>query len=273
MKASAKGAEIFYTTRGAGPACIVLSSIGTKPYERMMPAELSERMTLAFVDLRGGGRSTGDASDLIFDVLADDLEAVRAALGVEKIAVLGHSILGVLALEYGRRRPESVSHVITVGTPPRGDMVWLQAKATASFEADASEERKRVLRENLAALPQGASLTQMLIATTPARFYEPRFDAAALFAEAEFKPQMFAHLLGALTREWDVTSESDSLRVPVLLAHGRYDYTVPCASWNGLVEKLPTATMEIFERSGHHPFVEEPDRFAKVVAKWMATGR
>jgi proline iminopeptidase len=273
MKARARRAEIFYTTRGAGPACVVLSSIGTKPYERMMPAQLSERIMLVFVDLRGGGRSTGDANDLTFDLLTEDLESVRAALGVEKVAVLGHSILGTLAIEYGRRSPETVSHVIAVGTPPRGDMAWLQAKATAFFESDASEDRKRILRENLAALPQGASLAQMLIATVPARFYDARFDAKPWFAEAEFQPELFAHLLGGLTREWDATREIDSLRLPVLLAHGRYDYTVPCALWNGLLEKLPRVTLEIFERSGHHPFVEEPDRFANVVAQWIARER
>jgi CheY-like chemotaxis protein len=72
---------------------------------------------------------------------------------VERVAVLGHSILGMLAIEYGRRRPASVSHVIAVGTPPRGDMVRLVAEGRAFFEANASEERKRLLRENLAALP------------------------------------------------------------------------------------------------------------------------
>jgi proline iminopeptidase len=272
MKVSAKGAELFYTTRGDGPACIVLSSIGTKPCERMMPARLSERMKLAFVDLRGGGRSTGEASELTFDVLAEDLEAIRGDLGLEKIAVLGHSILGALAIEYGRRCPASVSHVITVGTPPRGDMAWLQAKATAFFEADASEDRKRVLRENMAALPASASLSQMVMAQAPMRFFDVRLDVAPLFAEAEVKPPLLGHLMGALTHTWDVTGAAESLRVPILLAHGRHDYTVPCALWDGIVERLPTATMEIFERSGHHPFFEEPAKFASVVTEWM-TGK
>jgi proline iminopeptidase len=273
MKVSAKGAELFCTTRGEGPACIVLSSIGTRPYERMMPAQLSDRMKLVFVDLRGGGRSTGDASDLTFDVLAEDLEAIRADLGVERTAVLGHSILGVLAIEYGRRRPASVSHVIAVGTPPRGDMAWLQAKATAFFEADASEDRKRVLRENMAALPPGASLARMVMAQTGMRFFDARLDVASLFAEAEVRPALLGHLMGALTHTWDVTGASESLRVPILLVHGRYDYTVPCALWDGIVEKLPTATIELFERSGHHPFFEESKKFASVVTEWIAGKR
>jgi proline iminopeptidase len=270
MIVSVKGAELHYTTRGSGPACIVLSSIGTKPYERMMPVQLSDRLQLVFVDLRGGGKSTGNPTDLTLDVLANDLEAIRAHLGEEKIAVLGHSILGVLAIEYGRRCPASVSHVITAGTPPKGDMAWLAAKADAFFEEDASEDRKRILRDNLAKLPAGASPGQSFLAQAPTRFFDARTDIARLYAESEAKPALFAHLLGEMTRAWDVTADADSLRVPIFLAHGRYDYTVPYTVWDGVADKLPTATLRIFERSGHHPFYEEPDQFAATVTNWMA---
>ena len=143
------GAELFYTVRGRGPVCLVPSAIGTRPYELMMPAPLTERLRLVHVDLRGGGRSTGHAADLTFDVLAGDFEAIRADLGVDRVAVLGHSILGMLAFEYGRRCPERVSHVIAVGTPPQGDMREVAAAAAGFFEEDASDERKRILRENL----------------------------------------------------------------------------------------------------------------------------
>jgi pimeloyl-ACP methyl ester carboxylesterase len=76
-------------------------------------------------------------------------------MGAQRVAVLGHSILGVLAIEYGRRRASSVSHVITVGTPPKGDMAWLLAQSKSFFEKDASEERKQILRDNLAKVPVG----------------------------------------------------------------------------------------------------------------------
>ena len=81
MIVSVDGAELFYTTQGQGPVCLFLSSIGTKPYERQTPPQLSDRFRFAYVDLRGSGRSTGDPTRLTFDVLADDLEAIRADLG------------------------------------------------------------------------------------------------------------------------------------------------------------------------------------------------
>jgi proline iminopeptidase len=214
MRVSVEGADLYMSMRGEGPVCLVLTAIGTKPYERQIPARLSDSLKLAFVDLRGSGQSTGDPTDLTFDTLADDLEAVRLHLGMQRVAVLGHSILGALAIEYGKRRPASASHVIAVGTPPRGDMAWLSAQATSFFDKDASEERKRALRENLAALPQDATSTQRVCAQTPMRFFDARFDAAPLFAEAEDRPALLRHIIGTLMPNWNVTASTESLRTP-----------------------------------------------------------
>ncbi len=270
MTVSVKGAELFTATRGRGPVCLFLCGMGTRPNELMTPPPLSDRFTFVYVDLRGSGRSTGEASDLTFDVLADDLEAVRADRGLEKIAVLGHSILGVLAIEYGRRRPAGVSHVIAVGTPPFGDMTRLSALASAFFEADASDDRKRVLRENLAQLPSPASFLQTMSAQTPTRFFDPRFEAAHLFAEASSRPALLMHVMRTLTPAWDIDADVSSLRVPIFIAHGRHDYTVPYTLWEGIPEKLPDAAFRIFEKSGHQPFFEEPDLFASTLMEWMA---
>jgi proline iminopeptidase len=269
MTVPVNGAELFYSTRGQGPACLVLSGIGTKPYERQTPPQLSDRLQLVYVDLRGSGQSTGEPADLTFDLLADDLEAIRRDLGVARIAVLGHSILGILAIEYGRRCPESVSHVITAGTPPTGDMARVAAESAAFFEKDASEDRKQILRDNLARLPEGASLTQAVLAQTPMRFFDPRFDAAPLMTEVIPRPALLQHVMGTLAPAWDVTVGASSLTVPIFLAHGRYDYVVPYRLWEGIAAKLPNTTQQIFEKSGHQPFFEEPDRFAEALTDWM----
>ena len=270
MMVSSKGADLFVSVRGRGPTCLVLSSIGTAPYERQVPAALDQHFTVAFVDLRGSGQSTGAAADLGFDVLAEDLEAVRAALGVGQVAVLGHSVLGILAIEHARRCPTTVSHVITAGTPPHGDMALLQQRATTFFAEQASPERKRRLQANLAALPQTPSMAQVMFAQTPLRFSDPTFDAAPLFEGAITRPEIFAQLLGPLTADWNVTA-GPPLRAPLLLTHGRHDYVVPHREWDPVLPALPTATFRLFEQSGHQPFAEEPARFVAEVTAWFNT--
>ena len=269
MVVPVNGAELFYSTRGTGVPCIVPCILGTKPYERLTPPPLTEFFQFVYVDLRGGGKSTGNPTDLTFDLLASDFEAVRKDLGVERVAVLGYSIVGVMAIEYGRRCPEAVSHVIAAGTPPTGDIGQLVKAGTAFFEADGSEERKAILKENYAKLPPGTPPTQAIFAQAPLRFFDPRFDAVPLFAESDFNPQLFQHVLGPLTANWNVTADMASLRVPILIAHGRYDYVSPYTMWDGIVDALPDATHHIFERSGHQTFFEEPEEFVRVVRAWM----
>jgi proline iminopeptidase len=268
MQVSAAGADIHYTTRGQGPTCLFPCSFGTRPTEAQTEG-LSRYLRVVHVDLRGSGQSTGQVADLTFDLLAQDLEAVRKDLGADRVAVLGHSILGSLAFEYGRRCPQTVSHVIAVGTPPTGDMAAVSARGQAFFEQDASEERKRVLRENLAALPPGTPPAMAIFAHTPMRFHDPRFDARPLFAEAIFKPEVLMHLMGPLTAGWDVTSDLASLKVPTFLALGRHDYVVPHVLWEGVAARVPNLTTKVFERSGHQAFFEEPDAFGSAVVEWM----
>jgi proline iminopeptidase len=272
MIVSVKGAAVHCSRRGQGPVCLVLSGMGTRPYE-CLTAGLLRCLSLVYVDLRGSGRSTGEPEALTFDVLAEDLEAIRVDLGVERIAVLGHSILGMLAIEYGRRCPDRVSGVIVVGTPPRGDMRRLSSQATAFFEEDATEDRKRVLQENMARLAPGAPFIDVMLADAPRRFFDARFDATSLFAERATDPRLLRHVLESLGPTWDMTAAADSLRVPLLIAHGRYDYTVPWTLWDGILERLPDATLEVFPRSGHHPFFEEPERFIEAVTAWMVRAR
>jgi proline iminopeptidase len=268
MMVSVRGAELCYKLQGTGPACIVPTAIGTPPYERQLEG-LGACFTLAIVDLRGGGRSTGDPAGLTLDVLADDLDAVRRDIGAERALVLGHSTVGILAVEYARRRPTSISHVISVGMPPKGDMAFVAREQARFFEQDASADRKQVLRANQAALPKDAPFARAFYAETPRRFFDPRFDAAPLFAGAETRPALLRHMMGPLTSGWSVIEAAPALRAPLLVALGRFDYVVPHDLWNAVASRLPGTTVHVFERSGHQPFVEEPEEFRRVVSDWM----
>ncbi len=268
------GANLSVSVRGSGPLCLVMSSIGTAPYERQLPAALDSQLTMAFVDLRGTGRSIGSIADLTFDRAAADLDAVRVALGASQAIVFGHSVLGAVAIECGRRRPQTLSRVVAVDAPVDGDMMALQGRQRGFFEANASPERKQLLQQNLAALPPQPRPEQFLFAQTPMRFHHPRFDAAPLFEGAVTSPQVLAHLMGTLVGPWKVLDPAAApLQVPLLLAHGKDDFIVPWIEWQPVVPQLPTARFQLFERSGHQPFCEEPERFVTVLSEWCkATG-
>ena len=104
--------DIFYTIAGVGPTCLVPSLSGTPIYERTFTPALQDVMQLVFVELRGNRTATGEIDALTFDAMVDDLDGVRRALGLGRVAVLGHSAHSILALAYAARYPELTSHVL-----------------------------------------------------------------------------------------------------------------------------------------------------------------
>jgi pimeloyl-ACP methyl ester carboxylesterase len=54
------------------------------------------------------------------------------------------------------------------------------------------------------------------------------------------------------------------------LTLGEFDFAVPLDPW---LDAIPGDhwTVETFARSGHSPFVEQPDEFVAAVQRWLAT--
>lgn len=58
---------------------------------------------------------------------------------------------------------------------------------------------------------------------------------------------------------------------PVLLVAGARDTVIPVAHTEAAHEQLPGSRLEIFDRAGHFPHSEQPDRFADVFTDFLAT--
>src|SRR5262249_21229902 len=65
--------------------------------------------------------------EMTWENLTADADALRESLGFDRWAVLGHSFGGKVALEYALRYPNSLSHLILLGTG--GDSWWEQENA------------------------------------------------------------------------------------------------------------------------------------------------
>lgn len=118
-------------------------------------------------------------------------------LGADRVVVVGHSIMGALAIEYARRYLGTGSLLVLVGMSPHGDMRALTTAANAFFETDASMERREALAVNLRRLPRHATAEEQFLAQAPFRFFDPRVDMRRMYAGAISRPAILAHLLGA----------------------------------------------------------------------------
>ena len=276
MFATVNGVQLWYEVAGAGRPCLVPSSAGSEFYRRSFSARLHAQLQFIFVDVRGTGRSEPLPADHITpEFLLDDLDQFRRHLGLGPVPMLGHSRHGYFPLAFARSYPERLSHAILIGTLPSYTPATMQ-RTLAYWKAAAPAERKELVQQNLARLPQVERATPTTAegfiawyrAMGPFFWYDPHFDTASLWAGTHLNMTGFNRVY-ELIQANDLTASLLQVTCPVLLVLGRHDYSAPPALWEGTWQQLPDCTLAVFERSGHGPMFEEPERFDDVLLDWL----
>ena len=194
-------------------------------------------------DQRGHGDSAcSDPTLYSHDTWVRDARAFALGLNLERFALLGHSYGGFLALEYALRWPESLTHLILVGTSA--------GPVHASAVAVTTDEE---LRERF-------------------RSVWPRFFAGddkhwPLFESLRFSADPYN---AAFTRElprYDVRARMASVPTPALLVVGSADPYRAHMEW--LADAMPNATLRVVQDAGHFPFVERAPDFTREVAAFL----
>src|SRR6266508_2471142 len=123
------GVRLAYAVHGAGPplvnvACWLshLQFDWESPVWRHLLEDLGSFSTLVRYDERGSGLSDWQIADYSLDARVNDLESVVDQLGFGRVALLGMSQGGPVAIAYAARHPERVSHLILLGTQDRGPL-------------------------------------------------------------------------------------------------------------------------------------------------------
>jgi pimeloyl-ACP methyl ester carboxylesterase len=144
------GARLYYVEKGTGPDVLVAPvALYLEPH---LLDELAAKRRVIFYDPRNRGRSdAADVSSVSLDRQIEDLEALRKALGIEKMALLGWSGLGMEMAVYALRYPQHVTRLIQMSAVPpaasimqefgdsRGDRVDQTALDDLYRRADAGE--------------------------------------------------------------------------------------------------------------------------------------
>lgn len=268
------GFDLSYRIEGTGRDALVIGS--TVYYPRTFSQHLREHLRLVFMDHRGFGQPTAPYSNESFELerLVDDVEALRQALRLDKIVVIGHSGHGYMALEYAKKYPQHVSHVVLIALSPDSTPESFAA-ADQYLEDSVCPERKSRLARNMALL--GADIEadpnhrfiHYSLRSGARIWYEPAFDARPLWADVEPVPEMFDYVWGKLFPRLDITVGLDRLTMPVWLGLGRYDFWNPPHLWNPVRGQFRDLRLRVFEQSGHTPQYEQPEAFDRELLAWL----
>lgn len=259
-------------------------------YLRPWVSLLAQRFCVVYLDLSGAGWSSrAPGSGYPLEGLVDDVDLVRRTLGLDRIALLGHSFGGVVAMEYALAHPEALSALVLAATirslpvtrenavanpPPamaEDDIGTITEFMTAMFTAYATGDSAAL--DALDAHPGWGVVTRAQWMRKPAlqevvernlRFGTEAYVATTGVASA--MPDVAA--LG----DWDVTPRLPGIAAPtlVLAADSPAEFVAsPDVHGRQIAAGIPDARLEVFDDTGHNLFAEEPTRFAEVVTAFL----
>jgi len=287
MRAKLNGTELFFDSVGsclvpAGdrmverPVCFMLHGgpLVDSSYLRPWMDSLSEIMQLVYVDYRGTGRSIRMSPEsYTLENTIDDLDALRIYLGLGRIAILGHSHGGKLAMSYAIKFPDSVSHLILVATTPY---------TGPEYEAE-SESNLNILiseRPDLAPMIQEYWYTEkpqtledikaQFHRTFSIWFHRPDHKIVSDVAERIiYSPDVLNWWVEHEGPKYDVRDKLDSIGVPTIIMAGRHDWRTTVRHAEVMKRGIPGSELVVFEESGHQLYIEEPGKFRSAVMDFL----
>ncbi len=275
------GFKLRYLIEGEGPTALVIGN--AKYYQRCFSKELRKHLRLVFVDWRGFGEMTTSTnnSQLSLDIFLNDIDQIRQRLNIPTSIIIGHSAHALLALEYAKKYPQHVSHVVMIGISPNlsPGMAELAAR---NWKESVWPERKLALEENIKQLPDDElnklSPAQRFVSwgirRAPQTWYDYHFNSSQFWEGVLPNMPLLDYFYGIALRDLDITRGLDTFNKPVFLALGRYDFIIaPASSWDPIRSKFQDLTIRIFERSGHSPQYEEPNIFNEELLAWLYSNR
>lgn len=278
------GLRLSYEERGTGRAgaaplvCVPGGPGGSAAYFGNLGG-LDRRHRLVLLYNRGTGTSElpTDPAALRFDRLAQDVEALRAHLGADRIDLLGHSAAASVAMLYAAGHPDHLDHLILLtgglrllGLPNTGADGADAARAGEPWHAAAAEAMTAL--SGLGPDADPATVAELSRRLDPymygtwddrARAHADLLDATRSAAARDgFYGDYPADPQGARARMAE-------LDVPVLVISGERDVSPTPAASAALAAVFPNGRHAMIVGGGHYPWLENPEAFTREVSTFL----
>ena len=211
-----------------------------------------EVSTLA-CDLRSAGRSPASPVPVTIAQHVEDLEALRRALGVGSVILVGCAIGAMTAASYAAAYPQFTQALVLVSPSPK----------TTPFAAKMLADRAGVVRVSGMAgiLPEAIdkAFEKQARGHTYQNYYQ-RFAAQNVDAYVQ-------SILGILNA--DVTADLQAVRCPTLVIGAGHDLLLPPALSAQVHELVKNSELEMMPDAAHFAPLQQPEEFAGRVSSFL----
>jgi pimeloyl-ACP methyl ester carboxylesterase len=227
----------------------------------------------ATFDPPGQYLSTRPARVALDEMVACAAETLEVLGRSAPVAVIGHSMSALCAFYFALAHPERVSRPVLIGTPPGSGIALVRYRAMPFQWPPWNPNLWRMLGWGIQlALGRGnlEMHKKMDLLSDRANFVNQ-----ALVPLIVIEPGDRRRKAPPRDRWWLAIRKvrpiprASEMRCPTLLIVGRHDPQTPLRISKALHKRIPQSQLAVFERSGHSPFVEEPDRFAQVLTAFL----
>jgi 3-oxoadipate enol-lactonase len=251
------GARVRVEAWGQGPTVLCLHGLGGGcHFFQPLGLALADRYRTLALDLPGAGLSPPLPSPS-FDVFAELVIELVGRDSAPLLAVVGHSMGTIIALEALRRAPALCRGLVVVGGLP-----------------EAPPEARRRIRDRIDLIARAglAGLGgQVTAANLSRRTIEERPELAALVARL-FEMQSSDGYQGtaAALANWAGRPVPPLAGMRCLLVSGDEDRYAPPDAMEQFARTLPQGSrLEVIPECGHLPFLEQPAAFAALIRPFL----
>ena len=276
-------ALIYYKTIGRGRPLVLLHGGPGSTHDYFLPyvLPLARNRQLVLIDQRGSGQSQrlDDHSQYNLEAMSADVEAVRVALGLGQVDLLGHSFGGILAQAVAIRYPGSIRRLVLASTGSSAARVNADFKTIKdSLDKDLRAridalEARGIIGPDGAHLPEYRQLADQ--AETPYNYFvrPPAWSESGESLGWDVLNQMWGaksdfHIDGNLAG-FDFTQELRKMKVPALVIYGDHDI-VSDATARESHEALSGSQLVEIPRSAHMTMVDQNAAFNDAVSRFLA---
>ncbi len=266
------GHEMHFKRGGTGPPLVFLHGVlGTHEVWADLAAELATEYTVVVPDLFGHGASSKHRGDYSLGAHAAAVRDLVNASGFERVTMIGHSLGGGIALQFSYLFPEKVNALVLVASGGLGREVslLLRAPTLPGSELILPVIANRWARRQGNVLSRGLQLVGVKGGPDVAQAWHG-FES---LGDAEHRRAFLATIRAVVGPDGQRLSAKEILpqiSVPTLVVWGGRDRMIPKSHAVEAVELIPDARLEVFERGGHFPHLDEPERFAALIREFTA---
>lgn len=205
----------------------------------------------------------------------EEVDAIRAALGLKRIHLLGQSWGGMLAMEYMLTQPKGVASV-TIASSPASMKQWVaeanRLRHLLPPEVEAALDKHEA--EDTTKHPDYIAATRVFYDRHVCRVPYPPYVQAS-FDWIDKSPEVYNtmngpnefHVVGTL-KDWDIIDRLPEIKGPTLVTSGKYDEATPLIAGT-VYSGIPSARWVTFDNSSHMAHVEEAERYMQVLTAWL----